>query len=104
VCIYFNIGESIASVDSIVSCRTDTKNRGEMYDDRQLSDSEVTTEASDIYNVYYPVMEAQVVTDNNGKACRNTKHIHTRNFCTIQLLCLWCSGLFYDDVRVSNYI
>jgi hypothetical protein len=41
-----------------------------MYNDRQLSDSEVTTEASDIYNVYYPVMEAQVVTDNNGKTYR----------------------------------
>jgi ABC-type Zn2+ transport system substrate-binding protein/surface adhesin len=39
-----------------------------MYDDRQQWGSEITTEASDIYNVYYPVMEAQVVTDNNGKA------------------------------------
>jgi hypothetical protein len=60
--------ESTSSIDSVVCCRTDIKNKGETYVDRQLSESEVTTEASDIYNVYYPVMEAQVVTDNNGKA------------------------------------
>jgi hypothetical protein len=49
-----------------------------MYDDRQKWGSEITTEASDIYNVYYPVMEAQVVTDNNGKAFISYKSIYTQ--------------------------
>lgn len=86
--------ENTASIDSIVCCRTDVKNKGEVYDERQLSDSEVTTEASDIYNVYYPVMEAQVVTDNNGKAFRNSKHVY-RSILEISVL-LSCYGLLHD--------
>jgi hypothetical protein len=38
--------------------------------------SELTTEASDIYNVYYPVMEAQIVNDSTGKAFTVTEYVH----------------------------
>ncbi|PNF26172.1 hypothetical protein B7P43_G04448 [Cryptotermes secundus] len=50
---------------SFASTETDISNRDELYDERHLSEAEVTTDASDIYRVYYPVMEAQVVTDSN---------------------------------------
>jgi hypothetical protein len=52
--------------------RIDTENSDKGYDDRQVPESDVTTETSDFYNVYYPVMEAQTVTDSHGKASRNT--------------------------------
>jgi hypothetical protein len=52
--------------------RTETENIDTGHYDRQIPDSDVTTEASDFYNVYYPVMEAQTVISSNGKASRNT--------------------------------
>jgi hypothetical protein len=73
--------ERTESVECFVCCRTDTKNSDEGYDDGRLQNSEVTTDASDIYNVYYPVMEAQTVVDN-GKAFRNTEYSDSRTFYT----------------------
>jgi hypothetical protein len=52
--------------------RIDTEKSDKGYDDHRLPDSDGTTEDSDFYNVYYPVMEAQTVTDSKGKASRNT--------------------------------
>lgn len=64
--------EDTTSAGAIVCCRTDTKSNGKLYDDRPQWDAALTTEASDLYNVYYPVMEAQVVTDGNGKPSQYT--------------------------------
>ncbi|KDR24397.1 hypothetical protein L798_04350 [Zootermopsis nevadensis] len=50
---------------SITSTKTDTENGDKEHDHRQVPHSVLTTEASDFYNVYYPVMEAQTVTDSN---------------------------------------
>jgi len=55
-------------------CSNDTNNSDEARDDRQEVGFELTTMASDIYNVYYPVMEAQLVTERNGRTFAVTEY------------------------------
>jgi hypothetical protein len=54
-------------VASLLCCSIDTSSRREANDDEHEVGFELTTENGDIYNVYYPVMEAQIVTESNGK-------------------------------------
>lgn len=68
--------KSTTTLSWFVCFRTDTENGDKEHDHRQVPHSVLTTEASDFYNVYYPVMEAQTVTDSNGKASRNTGHMY----------------------------
>jgi hypothetical protein len=93
---YFSSTKQYSKRWCLLCCSIDTHNSDDANDEREEVGFELTTGASDIYNVYYPVMEAQIVTESDGKCFAVTDYAQRAfwfwkvlipKICSLQLCC-----------------